>query len=321
MFYENSNFSDLIRLSSDQFRTDMLYVIQDVTNGSCYSITHDDFKSQLMQDVRDYLSLSVFGNMCYENRTDYAKTFHDHDNYTKVSCTQIAHLDSTDEISSIFKMYNGTTGKYDELSIKYDNISKYEDEYQPLIGSLKFCCSQDRRVTDLNTLSGWVTPCGQTYNLSQFDEKYTEKLRSIFGSTSSDTITIPNIDNFFKFRNNISDEESFSKTPYQLGLMKHNHSASSSGNFSKTISLNSDIWCERMNVNSTTAQQNPPSHYTHEKVGIHGSTNFVSLATQTINSVFGTTVNFKLSESGVNQEPYPKHDKIHILMYVGKPKT
>ena len=105
------------------------------------------------------------------------------------------------------------------------------------------------------------------------------------------------------------------------GLMEHTHKSSSSGFSSQTITLNSDVLCERMNVNSATAQQNPPSHYTHEKVGIHGSTNFVSLATQTINSVFGTTVNFKLSESGDNQEPYPKHDKIHILMYVGKPKT
>lgn len=321
MIYENSNFSDLIRLSSDKFRIDMLYVIQDATNGGCYSITHDDFKSQLMQDVRDYLSLSAFGNMCYENRTDYAKTFHDHDNYTKVSCTQIAHLDSTDEISSIFKMYNGTTGKYNELSIKYDNTSKYEDEYQPLIGSLKFCCSQDRRVTDINTLSGWVTPCGQTYNLSQFEEKYVEKLRSIFGSLSSDMITIPNIDNFFKFRNNISDESSFSETPYQLGLMTHNHSSSSSGNLSKKITLNSEIWCERMNVNRELAKKNPPSPYEGERNAIHGSSNFVSLTEQTIENKFNSPVNFKLSESGVNQEPYPKHDKIHILMYIGKPKT
>lgn len=321
MFYENSNFSDLIRLSSDQFRTDMLYVIQDVTNGSCYSITHDDFKSQLMQDIRDYISLSVFGNMCYENKTDYARIFHDHDNYTKVSCTQMTHFESSDEISSIFKMYNGTTGEYNELSIKYDNISKYEDEYQPLIGTLKFCCSQNRKVTDLNTLSGWVTPCGQTYNLSQFDEKYVEKLRSIFGTTSNDTITIPNIDNFFKFKNNISDEESFSKTPYQLGLKTHNHSASSSGNYSETITLNSDVLCERMNVNAQTAKENPPSHYIGEKNAIHGSSNFVSLTDQTIESKFNSPVNFKLSTSGTVQEPYPKHDKIHILMYVGKPKT
>ena len=89
---------------------------------------------------------------------------------------------------------------------------------------------------------------------------------------------------------------------------------------SQTITLNSDVLCERMTVNSTTAQQNPPSHYIGEKNAIHGSSNFVSLTDQTIESKFNSPIIFQLSAAGATQEPYPKHDKIHILMYVGKPK-
>lgn len=328
-------FSDLIELSSCDFRDDVLFLIEDYKENKTYNISFEQLKKQLLSDIKQKNIRKIFGTMVFEDKWDYAKVFHDHDIYTSAMLIQ-DDIVGEGELSELFEMKditNPNEAKTYTLSVRYEDVSKYKNDYEPLIGEIKFAKSVNGIVEE--NVDGWVTPKGQSYDLNDFSDDDQKKLKIVFKNDGS-RITLPNINDFFKSDTDILINKSdLSRYPYQIGLPKHKHdmqndSIDIKSEYKFNDGNGQDFISPKLNDggndgkalfnDETKVPKEIRELWNGKKPAIHGSRNNPSILSLVIESNMNTKMAFDLDQTGSDEEPYPKHHRIPILIYIGQPK-
>lgn len=259
---------------------------------SSYSINYKDFVDGIGDIIINNMRL---GSMAFEQSANYSLTSHDHDyEYNKLSVEPKTGNDiKVCEIST-------STGSYDIYSKQ--TLVNHGNYY---IGQLKFLYRKSKmKNIDIESpdFDGWVYPDGREYDIEKFPELY-EVLQDN---------KLPDLDNLFiKFSNskintgNIVDQH--------IGIIPHTHTQSkeiqASISIQPKIDSNFKGLKQSTNGNSGHNLHTGSGNISHSKV--RGTVNVDNLS-----------YNISCSMSGNDQEEYyPTHYEIPVMMYIGKPQV
>lgn len=266
-------------------------------------MSYDTLSNMMLERFREYAN---FGTMAWESSSDYSLAQHIH-NYSKVEIT--SHNKPTDNEGQMLSI---ASFQIDHTVKKVLWMTKPKEYHmpEPSIGQLKFLALTSIQNVDetASDFDGWTWPDGRT--IQNTNGRFA-RAATYFGSgANASEFTLPALDDFIRPAKPSDADSSMNSEQVQNDLLvQHQHGISN-------IKLKGDksLTCP---ITFWRSQGNSAGDACH---GARDETDYY-LKVEAVFNASNLVITGQISEEEQNDETYPTHNLLPVMIYIGKPSS